>query len=64
MQTLGALHKHRHLDYFFVFLKRVLLKFASDSAHLALCGVKTTNAVDMKDYIIYQMKRFCDRQCS
>jgi hypothetical protein len=64
MQKLGALYKHCHLYYLFLFLKRVLLKFASDLAHLALCVVKTSNAMDMKDYIMYQIKRFCDRQCS
>lgn len=33
-------------------------------AHLALYIVKSSNAMDMEDYSVYQIKTCCDRQCS
>ena len=50
--------------FYLCFSKEFLVKFAYDMAHLALCIVKSSNAVAMEDYSVYQMKRCCDRQCS
>ena len=36
----------------------------SDSAHLVLYIVRSSNAVDMKHYSVYQIEKFCDRQRS
>ena len=36
----------------------------SDSAHLVLCIVRSSNAVDMKHYSVYQIEKFYDRQRS
>ena len=36
----------------------------SDSAHLVLYIVRSSNAVDMKHYSLYQIEKFYDRQRS
>lgn len=65
MQTLGALYKYCHLYFLFVFLKGVFGKnLHNDMAYLALYIFKSSNAVDMKDYSVYQIKGCCDRQRS
>jgi hypothetical protein len=35
----------------------------NDLTHLVLYIVKSSNAVCIKDYNVYQIKRCCDRQC-
>lgn len=59
-----ALHKIPTAVLFICVSQKSLVKFAFDLAHLALYVVRSLDGVDVKDYIMYQIKRFCDRQYS